>query len=140
MALASTIAVSVAAQRLLLLGDPQQLPQVSQGIHPEPLDASALGFPKGETPFADLPAVLPLRTVPGLPAARLSTGAAIVSGAGYDAIDAEMVDMETYAVARACMAQGARFICGVDEVGRGPLAGPVTAAAGRWRCRWWRSR
>lgn len=27
------------------------------------------------------------------------------------------------------MAQGARFICGVDEVGRGPLAGPVTAAA-----------
>ena len=27
------------------------------------------------------------------------------------------------------MAQGARYICGVDEVGRGPLAGPVTAAA-----------
>ena len=27
------------------------------------------------------------------------------------------------------MAMGARFICGVDEVGRGPLAGPVTAAA-----------
>jgi ribonuclease HII len=28
-------------------------------------------------------------------------------------------------------AQGARFIVGVDEVGRGPLAGPVTAAAVR---------
>jgi uncharacterized protein len=41
--LASTIAVSVAARRLLLLGDPQQLPQVSQGTHPEPVDASALG-------------------------------------------------------------------------------------------------
>ncbi len=27
------------------------------------------------------------------------------------------------------MAQGARLIAGVDEVGRGPLAGPVTAAA-----------
>lgn len=27
------------------------------------------------------------------------------------------------------MAEGARLICGVDEVGRGPLAGPVTAAA-----------
>ncbi|MFT4050663.1 MAG: TM0106 family RecB-like putative nuclease [Microbacterium sp.] len=40
--LASTIAVSVAAQRLLLLGDPQQLPQVSQGTHPEPVDTSAL--------------------------------------------------------------------------------------------------
>ncbi|MGU3356732.1 TM0106 family RecB-like putative nuclease [Microbacterium sp. M4A5_1d] len=42
--LASTIAVSVAASRLLLLGDPQQLPQVSQGTHPEPVDTSALGW------------------------------------------------------------------------------------------------
>ena len=30
---------------------------------------------------------------------------------------------------RACMADGALLVCGVDEVGRGPLAGPVTAAA-----------
>lgn len=29
----------------------------------------------------------------------------------------------------AAMAQGARRVAGVDEVGRGPLAGPVTAAA-----------
>ncbi|MFF2388088.1 TM0106 family RecB-like putative nuclease [Agromyces sp. NPDC058104] len=42
--LASTIAVSVSATRLLLLGDPQQLPQVSQALHPEPVDASALGW------------------------------------------------------------------------------------------------
>jgi superfamily I DNA and/or RNA helicase len=28
----------------LLLGDPQQLPQVSQGLHPEPIDTSALGW------------------------------------------------------------------------------------------------
>ena len=42
--LASTIAAAVAAQRLLLLGDPQQLPQVSQGSHPEPVDVSALGW------------------------------------------------------------------------------------------------
>ena len=42
--LASTIAVSVAAPCLLLLGDPQQLPQVSQGTHPEPVDTSALGW------------------------------------------------------------------------------------------------
>jgi adenosylhomocysteine nucleosidase len=33
--------------------------------------------------------------------ATLSTGAAIVSGAGYDAVGAEMVDMETYAIKRA---------------------------------------
>ncbi|WP_220037456.1 MULTISPECIES: bifunctional RecB family nuclease/DEAD/DEAH box helicase [unclassified Curtobacterium] len=42
--LAPTIASSVAASRLLLLGDPQQLPQVSQGSHPEPVDESALGW------------------------------------------------------------------------------------------------
>ncbi|WP_022904674.1 ATP-binding protein, partial [Curtobacterium sp. B8] len=42
--LAPTIASSIAATRLLLLGDPQQLPQVSQGSHPEPVDVSALGW------------------------------------------------------------------------------------------------
>ena len=42
--LANTIAVSTAAKRLLLLGDPQQLPQVSQGTHPEPCDDSALSW------------------------------------------------------------------------------------------------
>jgi uncharacterized protein len=42
--LANTLAVSTAAQRLLLLGDPQQLPQVSQGTHPEPVNGSALGW------------------------------------------------------------------------------------------------
>lgn len=42
--LAPTIASSVAARRILLLGDPQQLPQVSQGSHPEPVDESALGW------------------------------------------------------------------------------------------------
>ncbi|MCE1177915.1 MAG: TM0106 family RecB-like putative nuclease [Micrococcales bacterium] len=42
--LAKTVAVSVSASRLLLLGDPQQLPQVSQGSHPEPVDESALGW------------------------------------------------------------------------------------------------
>ena len=30
---------------------------------------------------------------------------------------------------QAALARGARRVCGVDEVGRGPLAGPVTAAA-----------
>jgi uncharacterized protein len=42
--LASTIAASVGAKNVLLLGDPQQLPQVSQGTHPEPIDQSALGW------------------------------------------------------------------------------------------------
>ncbi|MDG4666247.1 TM0106 family RecB-like putative nuclease [Mycobacterium sp. 236(2023)] len=42
--LANTVSVSRAARNLLLLGDPQQLPQVSQGTHPEPVDGSALGW------------------------------------------------------------------------------------------------
>lgn len=42
--LANTAAVAPAAANLLLLGDPQQLPQVSQGTHPEPVDESALGW------------------------------------------------------------------------------------------------
>ena len=70
------------------------------------MDASPLGFARGQTPFLDLPPVLPLTTVPGLPTATLSTGANIVSGPAYDGIDAEMVDMETYAILRACQAFG----------------------------------
>jgi superfamily I DNA and/or RNA helicase len=42
--LANTISVAASAANLLLLGDPQQLPQVSQGTHPEPVDGSALGW------------------------------------------------------------------------------------------------
>jgi uncharacterized protein len=42
--LANTIAVAPSARNLLLLGDPQQLPQVSQGTHPEPVNESALGW------------------------------------------------------------------------------------------------
>lgn len=68
------------------------------------MDATPLGFAKGYTPFLDLPPELPLpHHVAGLPDARLSTGANIVSGAAYASIDADMVDMETFAVARACM-------------------------------------
>lgn len=67
------------------------------------MDASPLGFEKGATPFLDLPVTVPLPcTVPNLPSARLSTGANIVSGTAYRTIDADMVDMETFAVLRAC--------------------------------------
>lgn len=67
------------------------------------MDASPLGFEMGVTPLLDLPAVVPLGPfVPGIPKASLSTGANVVSGAAYDRIGAEMVDMETYAVLRAC--------------------------------------
>lgn len=46
--LAKTLAVATAGRRLLLLGDPAQLPQVSQGSHPAPIDDSALGWLAGE--------------------------------------------------------------------------------------------
>jgi adenosylhomocysteine nucleosidase len=75
------------------------------------MDASALGFPKGVTPFLDLPAELALDLqVPGIPSARLSTGADIVTGARYDAIDADMVDMETFALLRVCQTFGVPLI------------------------------
>ncbi|PDT86291.1 5'-methylthioadenosine/S-adenosylhomocysteine nucleosidase [Sinorhizobium sp. BJ1] len=75
------------------------------------MDASPLGFEKGATPFLDLPAIvdLPLR-IPGVKEARLSTGANIVSGQAYDRIDADMVEMETYAILRACQVFGVPLV------------------------------
>ena len=74
--------------------------------------AEALGFDRGVTPFLEEPAEVALPTpIPGIPRARLSTGADIVSGKAYAEIDADMVDMETHAVRRAC----ARF--GVPMIG-----------------------
>lgn len=71
------------------------------------MDASAFGFPRGITPFLDLPAVVPLPIhVPGVKKATLSTGANVVSGAAYQAVEADMVDMETFAILRACMSFG----------------------------------
>mgnify|MGYP001003684155 FL=1 len=68
------------------------------------IDASALGFPRGVTPFSDLPATLRLtQRIPGIPDATLSTGADVVSGAAYAGIAEDMVDMETWSIARACM-------------------------------------
>lgn len=67
------------------------------------MDASPLGFEKGATPFLDIPKVIELPiSVLEIPAATLSTGANIVSGETYTIIDADMVDMETYACLRAC--------------------------------------
>ena len=54
-----------------------------------------------------------------------------------------MGNRPTFRVERTLWKQGIDFIAGVDEVGRGPLAGPVAAGAvilpvgsraGRWRC------
>ena len=67
------------------------------------IDASPLGFEKGATPFLDLPVAMPLPfRIPDIKEASLSTGGAIITGGAYDAIAADMVDMETFACLRAC--------------------------------------
>ncbi|WP_454701543.1 5'-methylthioadenosine/S-adenosylhomocysteine nucleosidase [Agrobacterium burrii] len=75
------------------------------------MDASPFGFEKGCTPFLDLSAevALPFR-IPEIADARLSTGGNVVSGAAYGSIDADMVEMETFAVLRACQRFGVPLI------------------------------
>ncbi len=88
------------------------------------MDASALGFAKGVTPFADHPAAIPLPTpLPGVPTASLSTGGEVLCDDRYGVTPADLVDMETFAIVRACQ----RF--GVPVVGlRGVSDGPGTLA------------
>lgn len=81
------------------------------------MDASPFGFPKGVTPFSGpdpgrgLPAVLDLPfRIDGIKTATLSSGAGVVSGAAYREIDADMVDMETFAVLRACQHFGVPLV------------------------------
>ena len=66
------------------------------------MDATAIGFDKGQTPFLDLPIIVGIEhRIPGLPTASISTGANIVSGSDYDTINTDMVDMESFAILRA---------------------------------------
>jgi len=67
------------------------------------MDASAIGFEKGKTPFLDVPAALPLAPLfPFMPHASLSTGGKVIVGNEFDGLEAEMVDMESFAVKRVC--------------------------------------
>ncbi len=75
------------------------------------MDASPLGFERGATPFLDLPVTVPLPfRIPGIREATLSTGGAIITGAAYDAIAEDMVDMETFACLRACQMFGVPLV------------------------------
>ncbi|MEP9351435.1 5'-methylthioadenosine/S-adenosylhomocysteine nucleosidase [Xanthobacter sp. KR7-225] len=75
------------------------------------MDASLLGFEKGRTPFLDEPAEIDLpHRIKGVRSASLSTGGAIISGAAYDAIAQDMVDMESFAVLRAARRHGLPLI------------------------------
>ena len=48
MSLANVIAMSGCARNIVLLGDPQQLEQPIQGVHPDGAGASSLGHLLGE--------------------------------------------------------------------------------------------
>ena len=75
------------------------------------MDASALGFARGETPLSGLPVRIELSLqIPGIPHASIATGGSIVSGRAYDEISTDMVDMETFAVLRACQHFGLPLI------------------------------
>jgi adenosylhomocysteine nucleosidase len=89
------------------------------------MDASPLGFEKGRTPFLDLRKTLALpHLVPSIPSATLSTGANIISGAAHDGVEEDMVDMETFALLRACQKFGVDLIGlrGISD-GKAPLTG-----------------
>jgi adenosylhomocysteine nucleosidase len=89
------------------------------------MDASPLGFEKGATPFLGEPVVIPIPyRIPDVQVASISTGAAIVSGAAFDAIAADMVDMESYAILRAAHRFGVPMIGlrGISD-GRDELTG-----------------
>jgi adenosylhomocysteine nucleosidase len=89
------------------------------------MDCSPIGFERWLTPFLDEPIDLPLEPhIPGLPCATLSSGAKIISGGAYADAGADMVDMETYAYARAARKFGCQAISlrGISD-GRAPLEG-----------------
>ncbi|MCB8839993.1 5'-methylthioadenosine/S-adenosylhomocysteine nucleosidase [Aurantimonas sp. VKM B-3413] len=93
------VSLGSAGSRVLEQGEIYQVGSVSW----RDIDASPLGFTKGVTPFIDHPVETELPTpIPSIAAARLSTGSDIVTGLKYRVIDADMVDMETFAVLRAC--------------------------------------
>ncbi len=101
------VSIGSAGSRTLEQADVYQAVSVSY----RDMDASAFGFERGRTPFLDLPAEVPLPfIIPQIPTARVSTGANVVSGSAYEAIDADLVEMETFAVLRACQRFGVPLI------------------------------
>ncbi|WP_294320402.1 5'-methylthioadenosine/S-adenosylhomocysteine nucleosidase [uncultured Sphingomonas sp.] len=109
------VSIGSAGSRTLPLGSVWQVANVTW----RDMDASRIGFARGVVPFADFGAELTLATPLDWPVARLSTGADIVGGEDYAGIDADMVDMETYAIVRACQ----RFrvpVLGLRGISDGP--------------------
>jgi adenosylhomocysteine nucleosidase len=84
------------------------------------MDVGALGFGPGITPFDELPPMLEFPAVfTGLPEAVCGTGDSFATA--DHGPDCDVVDMEAYALAKACRIEGAGFACakfvsdGADE-------------------------
>ena len=83
--LANTLAVARSARNLLLLGDPQQLPQVSSAPHPYPVDISTLSWLSGDAPTVNerfgyfLPVSWRMHPQLCAPVSRLSYGGRLAS-------------------------------------------------------------
>lgn len=114
------VCLGSAGSRRCALGSIHQIGSVSW----RDMDASALGVEPGVVPYLDEPKDLPLETPLDLPVATLSSGGDVVSGDHWDRVSADMVDMETYAVARAARTFGVPLV-GLRGVSDGPgeLAG-----------------
>lgn len=114
------VCLGSAGSRRCALGSIYQIGSVSW----RDMDASALGVEPGVVPYLDEPKDLPLDTPLDLPIATLSSGGDVVSGDHWNRVSADMVDMETYAVARAARTFGVPLV-GLRGVSDGPgeLAG-----------------
>ncbi len=114
------VCLGSAGSRRCALGSIHQIGSVSW----RDMDASALSVEPGVVPYLDEPKDLPLDTPLDLPIATLSSGGDVVSGDHWNRVSADMVDMETYAVARAARTFGVPLV-GLRGVSDGPgeLAG-----------------
>jgi len=101
------------------------------------MDVGALGFAPGVTPFDELPPVIEFAaTFAGLPEATCGSGDSFATADHGMACD--VVDMEAYALAKACRVAGAPFACakyvsdGADEHAAQHWKANVAGAADRF--------
>lgn len=74
------------------------------------MDVSGLGFPAGVTPFDPAPAIIEFPAVlPRLPQHLCSTADSFATH--RHEVSGDVVDMEAFALAKVCLAEGARFGC-----------------------------
>lgn len=109
------VSLGSAGSRVCPLGEVFQVASVSW----RDIDASPFGFAKGVTPLVDHPVDVPLHAPLDWPTARLSTGGKVIAGDEYAQIDADMVDMETFALARVCHTFGVPLM-GLRGISDGP--------------------